>query len=310
MRRAGRGCGRAAAEFRGVQLNVSDPTAAAQWYCEHMGGTLVSPTPATAGDASAERDRVRVVRFGKTALEFHPTETKSPVPGSVGSGIDHLGFGYADLDREMKRFATTGVEIVSGVEQEGPIRYAFVRDRWGTLIELVEDREIHGFHHVHLATTDPKATLNWYTEIFGSRVTRYAGVLAGIRYGDVWVLVKTLKHPPASTRRPGIDRLSGRPTSNRWRSGCEPHGGTTPVRMLLSPETARAANRLIFTGPRRRGTGGPVPGQIARSAGREMLAAPREVSAGTPDIGKRAVGFRFPSGYDRSFAGVWSIKRL
>ncbi len=91
-----------------------------------MGGTLVSSTPATARDSSVDRVRVHAVRFGKTTLEFHPTETKAPVPGSVGSGIDHLGFGYADLDREMRRFATTGVEIVSGVEQEGPIRYAFI----------------------------------------------------------------------------------------------------------------------------------------------------------------------------------------
>lgn len=240
---------RTAAEFRGVQLNVSDPTAAAQWYCEHMGGTLVSPTPATAGDASAERDRVRVVRFGKTALEFHPTETKSPVPGSVGSGIDHLGFGYADLDREMKRFATTGVEIVSGVEQEGPIRYAFVRDRWGTLIELVEDREIHGFHHVHLATTDPKATLNWYTDIFGNRVTRYAGVLAGVRYGDVWVLVKTLKHPPASTRGRAIDPLIWTADLDSMAERLRVGGGSNPRPDAARLETARAANRLIFTGP-------------------------------------------------------------
>ncbi|HEV3302870.1 MAG TPA: VOC family protein, partial [Planctomycetaceae bacterium] len=123
------------------------------------------------------------------------------------SGVDHLGFGYADLDRAMERFAKTGVEIVSGIEREGPIRYAFIKDRWGTLIELVEDREIHGFHHVHLATTDPKATLKWYTDVFGGRVTRFAGVLPGIRYGDVWVLVKTVKRPPAPTEGRSIDRL-------------------------------------------------------------------------------------------------------
>ncbi len=232
----------AAAEFRGVQLNVSDPAAAAQWYCDHMGGTLVSPTPATARDSSV--DRVRAVRFGKTTLEFHPTETKAPVPGSVGSGIDHLGFGYADLDREMRRFATTGVEIVSGVEQEGPIRYAFIKDRWGTLIELVEDREIHGFHHVHLATTDPKATLKWYTEIFGNRVSRYAGVLAGIRYGDVWVLVKTAKHPPAPTKGRSIGRLvwsaDFKSTEDQLRAERRDYG---------RHQLAGQVDQVVFTGP-------------------------------------------------------------
>jgi catechol 2,3-dioxygenase-like lactoylglutathione lyase family enzyme len=239
----------AAAEFRGVQLNVSDPAAAAQWYCNHMGGTFVSPTPSAATDSSNERGRVRAVHFGKTTLEFHPTETKAPVPGSVGSGIDHLGFGYADLDREMRRFAKTGVEIVSGVEQEGPIRYAFIKDRWGTLIELVEDREIHGFHHVHLATTDPEATLKWYTEVFGNRVTRYAGVLAGVRYGDVWVLVKTLKHPPAPTRGRVIYRIVWaadlEPTAERLRAARRNNSRPDAAHA----EAARPADRLIFTGP-------------------------------------------------------------
>jgi catechol 2,3-dioxygenase-like lactoylglutathione lyase family enzyme len=198
-----------AAEFRGVRLNVSDPEAAAQWYCKHLGGTLVGGDAAGPERLDATNRPSRAVRFGRTTLEF--VLAKSPsgmaVSGSVGSGVDHLGFGYADLGREMERFAKSGVEIVSGIEQEGPIRYAFIKDRWGTLIELVEDREIHSFHHVHLATTDPKTTLKWYTDVFGGRVTRFAGVLPGIRYGDVWVLVKTAKRPSAPTEGRAIDSL-------------------------------------------------------------------------------------------------------
>jgi catechol 2,3-dioxygenase-like lactoylglutathione lyase family enzyme len=199
-----------AAEFRGVRLNVSDPMAAAEWYCKHLGGTLTVNGPDASFGPDHREHRTRSVQFGKTILEFVPAPAPADggaVPGSVGSGVDHLGFGYADLDSAMERFAKTGVEIVSGIEREGPIRYAFIKDRWGTLIELVEDREIHGFHHVHLATTDPKATLKWYTDVFGGRVTRYAGVLPGIRYGDVWVLVKTAKRPPAPTEGRSIDRL-------------------------------------------------------------------------------------------------------
>jgi catechol 2,3-dioxygenase-like lactoylglutathione lyase family enzyme len=199
-----------AAEFHGVRLNVSDPQAAAEWYCKHLGGTLATMGPAASFESDRSRVAIRRVQFGKTTLEFVPASAPASggtVPGSVGSGVDHLGFGYADLDRAMERFAKTGVEIVSGIEREGPIRYAFIKDRWGTLIELVEDREIHGFHHVHLATTDPKATLKWYTDVFGGRVTRFAGVLPGIRYGDVWVLVKTVKRPPAPTEGRSIDRL-------------------------------------------------------------------------------------------------------
>jgi catechol 2,3-dioxygenase-like lactoylglutathione lyase family enzyme len=199
-----------AAEFRGVRLNVSDPQAAAAWYCKHLGGTLATNGPDASFGPDRRGHRTQAVQFEKSTLEFVPASAPAgggTVPGSVGSGVDHLGFGYADLDRAMERFAKTGVEIVSGIEREGPIRYAFIKDRWGTLIELVEDREIHGFHHVHLATTDPKATLKWYTDVFGGRVTRFAGVLPGIRYGDVWVLVKTARRPPAPTEGRSIDRL-------------------------------------------------------------------------------------------------------
>jgi catechol 2,3-dioxygenase-like lactoylglutathione lyase family enzyme len=240
----------AGAEFRGVRLNVSDPQAAAEWYCKHLGGTLA----ANATDASFRSDRggltIRTVRFRKTTLEFVPAPASSAggtVPGSVGSGVDHLGFGYADLDRAMERFAKTGVEIVSGVEREGPIRYAFIKDRWGTLIELVEDREIHGFHHVHLATTDPKATLKWYTDVFGGRVTRFAGLLPGIRYGEIWVLVKTAKRPPAPTEGRSIDRLIWADSDSR--------AALDRLNALRNPLTvgqvAASSKQIVITGPDR-----------------------------------------------------------
>jgi catechol 2,3-dioxygenase-like lactoylglutathione lyase family enzyme len=193
-----------------VRLNVSDPQSAAEWYAQHLGATIVPLAPDARPVSEGDARITRTVRFGKITLEFFPAYISPPiwpVLGSVGSGVDHLGFSYADLDKAMERFAMTGVEIVSGIEREGPIRYAFIRDRWGTLIELVEDHEIQGFHHIHLATTDPKATLKWYTDLFGGQVTRYAGILPGIRYGDAWVLVKKAKTAPAPTEGRAIGRL-------------------------------------------------------------------------------------------------------
>ncbi len=75
----------------------------------------------------------------------------------MGSGIDHLVFSYVNIDVAMQRFARDRVRIVSGgVEKDGPVRYAFIHDPWSTLIEVVEDPEIRGFHHIHLATADPE----------------------------------------------------------------------------------------------------------------------------------------------------------
>lgn len=183
----------APAAFDHVVLNVPDPAAAARWYAKNLDGK-----PAGAGSPA--------VAFGRTTIQF--AKAAPGTAGSVGSVIDHLGFGYRDLDAAMQRFADSGVEIVSKIEQEGPIRYAFVKDPWGTLVEAVEDREIVGFHHIHLATPDPRATLAWYTDTLGGEVTRYAGILPGIRYGDVWLLVKKVKDPRAPSKGRSIDRVS------------------------------------------------------------------------------------------------------
>jgi catechol 2,3-dioxygenase-like lactoylglutathione lyase family enzyme len=107
----------------------------------------------------------------------------------------------------MQRFAKSGVRIVSGIEKDGPVRYAFIHDPWATLIEVVEDPEIRGFHHIHLASDNPKTTLKWYTDVFGGRVGRFAGLIGGIRYGDTWVLVKGVARPPAPTKGRALDHL-------------------------------------------------------------------------------------------------------
>ncbi len=169
-----------AAGFDRVEINVPDPPAAASWYAKHLGGRLVQPESTTA------------VAFGKITLSF--AKADGPVGDSVGSGIDHLGFSYENIDTAMQRFARDGVRIVSGVEKDGPVRYAFIHDPWSTLIEVVEDPEIRGFHHIHLATTDPKMTLKWYTDVFGGKVSRFAGLIAGIRQSDAWILVKGTNH--------------------------------------------------------------------------------------------------------------------
>ncbi|MEX0679719.1 MAG: VOC family protein [Pirellulales bacterium] len=183
-----------AADFHHVHLNVTDPAAAAKWYADNLGGEAKK-----IGVFSA-------VGFGKTVIIFFLA--KPGFAESKGSAVDHIGFSYKDIHAKMKELADNKVEIVSGVEQEGPIKYAFVKDPWGTLIEVVEDPEIQGFHHVHLAVTDPKTALAWYTSAFGGQVTRFAGIIPGIRYGDVWLLVKKVAQPAAPTKGRAIDHIS------------------------------------------------------------------------------------------------------
>ena len=55
--------------------------------------------------------------------------------------------------------ASTPVRDVSGLFKLG-----FIEDPWGTRIEVVQDPQKLGLHHVHLRAPDPDATLAWYKE--------------------------------------------------------------------------------------------------------------------------------------------------
>ncbi len=183
----------AAATYHHVHLTATNPLEAVKWYVKHMDGQM---TKVAIFDAAG---------FGKVNLIFF--QAKAGFPGSVGSAVDHIGFSYKDLDAKMKQLSGSGVEIVSGVQQEGPIKYAFVKDPWGTLIEVLQDPQIEGFHHVHLATTDPRATLQWYVDAFGGEAARFAGLIPGVRYGDMWVLAKKVDAARAPTKGRSIDHL-------------------------------------------------------------------------------------------------------
>lgn len=184
----------ATATYHHVHLTAADPKGAIEWYVKNLGG---------------ERGTIGIfatVNYGRVKLLFF--QLKAGFPGSVGSSVDHIGFSYPDIEAKMEELKRAGVEIVSGVEQEGPIKYAFIKDPWGTLIEVVQDPEIQGFHHVHLATPDVRATLDWYTQAFGGQVAKFAGLIPGIRYGDMWVLAKKVDKERAPTKGRSIDHLS------------------------------------------------------------------------------------------------------
>jgi lactoylglutathione lyase len=157
-----------------VHLAVPDQLAAVEWYRKNLGGQL-----------SAEgKDRVT---FGKTRFIFLKAEHPQP---SAGTAIDHIGFSFADLDAKMKELEAAGVKIVTPAREiTGFIKLAFIEDPWGTRIEVVQDPDTPGFHHVHLRAPDPAASLAWYRDRFGGETAKLKGRIDGLKYGDVWVLV-------------------------------------------------------------------------------------------------------------------------
>ena len=149
-----------------VHIRVPDTARASAWYVTYLGAL---PTPA------AHR-----VSIGRTIISFVKTENAPP-----STVIDHIGLSYADLDAKMKDFAAGGAKITMAPRHvPGLFKLGFIEDPWGVKIEVVEDPESLGFHHVHLRVPDPEATLNWFQQIFGGERGKLKGRLDGVRYPE------------------------------------------------------------------------------------------------------------------------------
>ena len=163
----------ATAEIQHIHLRAPDPEAAVQWYASHM-----------VCAAWARKDSCRT----NTSTQFNFLKG-TPKGGSQDTGIDHLGFSFTDVAAKLRELEAAGVKVLAGPrEVPGLFTIAFVEDPWGTRIELVEDRDALGFHHVHLRSAEPAGALAWYERMFGGERTKFRGRLEGLRYGQVWIL--------------------------------------------------------------------------------------------------------------------------
>ena len=116
-----------------------------------------------------------------------------------GTGVNHIAFSYADLETKMAALEAVGVRG-SGVRLQrfddgatlrdlpGLYKHGFVFDPWGTRIELVQDSDKQGFHHIHLSAADPTATLAWYGAAFEGEPAKLKGQEDALRFGGSWLL--------------------------------------------------------------------------------------------------------------------------
>lgn len=88
-------------------------------------------------------------------------------------------------------------------ESPGFFRYAYIVDPWGTRIEMVEDAERLGFHHVHLRMKDPDGALAWFEQKLGGERAKLRGKLDGVRFDGVWIFAMSsgaeTPPPPAAS---------------------------------------------------------------------------------------------------------------
>lgn len=185
-----------------IHLNTPDPAASANWYEKYFGGRRITEAP----------DRIM---FGAVRLMF--LRTREIAPPSMGSSIDHIGFSVPDLEAKLKELEGSGAKI------EGPIRevpnlfkLAFAVDPWGTRLEIVQDPELLGLHHLHMRGPDPEAVFTWLLDKFGGERAKMKGTLDGVVYRNVpgfstvWILVQRGEAAPSTGK--ALDHIGWRST--------------------------------------------------------------------------------------------------
>jgi lactoylglutathione lyase len=179
---------------------------------------------------------------------------KQPSGPSVGTGANHIGFSFANLDAKVKALEGAGVKFEGAAatrDIKGLFKIAFVFDPWGTRIELVEHPEYLGFHHVHLSSTEATKTLEWYQNVFGGERTRMKGMLDAVLYDKVWLLVSGSKEPLAATDGRAIDHLGfSFPNLNEAAAEIKGKGVAFQTEPRdLTPPSPTAARISFITGP-------------------------------------------------------------
>ena len=192
-----------AADYHHVHITGASPSEGVKWYTRHL-------------DCEPVADRSDAADCDGVELIF----MVQPTMGSTqGTGVNHIGFSYPDLTAKMAELEAVGVRG-SGVRLQrfpdgstvrdipGLFKIGFIFDPWGTRIEMVEDTDYLGFHHIHLSATDPVATLAWYQDVFGGESASLRGQLDGLLFGDVWVLASAHgEGTPATTRGRALDHI-------------------------------------------------------------------------------------------------------
>jgi predicted enzyme related to lactoylglutathione lyase len=169
-----------------MHFNAADPAAAVAWYATNLGAKH-----------GALPDRVVI---GRTIFAFAKLENAPP---SAGSAIDHIGFSFPDLDAKMKEWEAAGVKVSTPVRDvPGLFKLAFLEDPWGTRIEVVQDPELLGLHHIHLRGPNPEEVLTWLLDKFGGKRQQLKGRIDAVRYdhdgfSSMWILVQKGEAEPS-----------------------------------------------------------------------------------------------------------------
>jgi len=192
-----------AAPYDHIHLTASSAIEAVNWYVKHFGGEPGRFNRSNDG-ATYPIDRVY---YDDIAVIFFEREATG---GSVGTGVDHISFSMANVEEVLANIVADGGTQLGDLVEFSGMQIGFVEDPWGTKIELINDTDLRGVHHLHLSSPDPESTLQWYADNFGGSSEQFGGALPGLNYGDVWLLVAQARSAVVPTQGRALDHLGWR----------------------------------------------------------------------------------------------------
>jgi len=187
-----------------IHLAAPDPEKAYDWYLTNLNGQ--------AGENAGRMifERFSGARPLPLQLMFIKAPDAAPTEGSV---IDSIGLSFPDVEAKVKILEAAGAKVVAPVrEMPGLWKRAVVVDPFGVKIELVEDRNTLGFHHIALRVADPEATTRWFLSTFGGERVKLGGRLDALKYGKTYLVVMQGQGTAPSQGR-AIDHLGFGPPS-------------------------------------------------------------------------------------------------
>jgi catechol 2,3-dioxygenase-like lactoylglutathione lyase family enzyme len=153
--------------------------------------------------------------YGAVRLMFLSARSSG---GSVGSVIEHLGFSVSDIDATMRELVAINAKVIEPVKAvPGLYKTALIESPWGTRIQLVQDAELLGLHHVQLRLPDTEAAYAWYLDKFGGERTRIKGQIDSVKYpgtgGFTTVYIRLAKGESEPSQGRAIDHIGWRSTA-------------------------------------------------------------------------------------------------
>src|SRR5215471_1329797 len=190
---------RAMMPYDHIHLNEPAAEASVWWEKNIPGGRRITEAP-------------NRIMYGAVRLMFLGSRSTG---GSQGSVIEHVGFSVPDLEATMRDLAAVDIKVIEPMKNvPGLYKTALIENPWGTRIQLVQDPELMGLHHVQLRSPNPEPAYAWLLDMFGGERTKIKGQLDSIVYkgtgGFTTVHIVIARGDSAPSQGRSIDHIGWR----------------------------------------------------------------------------------------------------